>query len=213
MSENKMKQLVLENPILAIMRNVPTEKVLNYAGAILEGGIRFFEVALNSKDALEQIALLRKHFGDRAHIGAGTAITIERAKAAVEAGAEFLLAPSTDEDVLSWCRDNGVSIMPGALTPSDVSKCLRYGFPVIKLFPAGDMPRNYIKSLKGPFDDTDYVAIGGVSRENMADFFAQGYIGVGMGSNVIPKEMVEKNDWAGAAEYVAQTVKLLEEKK
>ena len=209
MSENKMKQLVLENPILAILRNVPTEKVLNYAGAIMEGGIRFFEVALNSRDALEQIALLKKHYGNRAHIGAGTAITVERAKAAVEAGAEFLLAPSTDEDVLAWCRDNGVSIMPGALTPSDVSKCLRYGFPVIKLFPAGDMPRNYIKSLKGPFDDTDYVAIGGVSRENMADFFAQGYIGVGMGSNVIPKEMVEKNDWTGAAEYVAQTVNMM----
>ena len=209
MSENKMKQLVLENPILAILRNVPTEKVLNYAGAIMEGGIRFFEVALKSRDALEQIALLKKHYGERAHIGAGTAITVERAKAAVEAGAEFLLAPSTDEDVLAWCRDNGVSIMPGALTPSDVSKCLRYGFPVIKLFPAGDMPRHYIKSLKGPFDDTDYVAIGGVSRENMADFFAQGYIGVGMGSNVIPKEMVEKNDWTGAAEYVAQTVKMM----
>ncbi len=213
MSENKMKQLVLENPILAIMRNVPTEKILDYAGAVMDGGICFFEVALNSRNALEQIALLRKHFGDRAHIGAGTAITVERAKAAVEAGAEFLLAPSTDEDVLAWCRDNGVSIMPGALTPSDVSKCLRYGFPVIKLFPAGDMPKNYIKSLKGPFDDTDYVAIGGVSRENMADFFAQGYIGVGMGSNVIPKKTVEENDWIGAAEYVAQTVQLIGGKK
>ena len=71
------------------------------------------------------------------------------------------------------------------------------------------MPKNYIKSLKGPFDDTDYVAIGGVNRENMADFLAQGYIGVGMGSNVIPKEMVERNVWIGAAEYVAQTVKML----
>ena len=209
MSENKMKQLVLENPILAIMRNVPTEKILDYAGAVMEGGIRFFEVALNSKDALAQIALLKKHFGDKAHIGAGTAITVERAEAAVAAGAEFLLAPSTDEDVLAWCRENGVSIMPGALTPSDVSKCLRYGFPVIKLFPAGDMSRNYIKSLKGPFDDTDYVAIGGVSRDNMEDFFAQGYIGVGMGSNVIPKEMVQRNDWNGAAEYVAQTVNMI----
>ena len=203
MSDNKMKQLVLENPILVIMRNVPTEKILDYAGAVMDGGIRFFEVALNSKDALEQIAMLKKHFGNKAHIGAGTAITVERAEAAVSAGAEFLLSPSTDEDVLAWCRDNG------ALTPSDVSKCLRYGFPVIKLFPAGDMPRNYIKSLKGPFDDTDYVAIGGVSRDNMADFFAQGYIGVGMGSNVIPKEMVQRNDWIGAAEYVAQTVNMI----
>ena len=64
MMKNKMKRLVLENPILVIMRNVPTEKILDYAGAVMDGGIRFFEVALNSKDALEQIALLKKHYGD-----------------------------------------------------------------------------------------------------------------------------------------------------
>lgn len=197
-----LRKIINENPILAIMRNVPLEITLDYAGAIMEGGINFFEVALNSPNALEQISMLKKAYGDRAYIGAGTAITVERAKAAVEAGAQFLLAPSTDCDVLEYCRDNNIPILPGALTPSDVSTCLKYGFEVIKLFPAGDMPRGYIKSLKGPLDNTDYVAIGGVNKDNIADFFAQGYIGVGLGSNILPKEAVANRDWQTAAEYV-----------
>ncbi|MBR6729491.1 MAG: bifunctional 4-hydroxy-2-oxoglutarate aldolase/2-dehydro-3-deoxy-phosphogluconate aldolase, partial [Clostridia bacterium] len=153
----EMKEIVSQNPLLAIMRNVPMELTLEYAGAILEGGVSFFEVALNSPRALEQITMLKREFGDRAHIGAGTAITVERAKAAVDAGAEFLLSPSTDEEVLSYCAAQGIPMLPGALTPSDVTKCLKYGFSVIKLFPAGDMPKGYIKSLKGPLDETEYV--------------------------------------------------------
>lgn len=198
-----MKQTVIDNPILAIMRNIPMEKVLNYVGAATEGGVGFFEVALNSKDAYEQIKLLKKNFKNIS-IGAGTAITVERAKAAIEAGADFLLSPSTDEDVLAYCQKNQITIMPGALTPSDVSKCLRYGFPVIKLFPAGDMPMGYIKSLKGPFDETEYVAIGGVNKENMAQFFHQGYLGVGIGSNIIPKEMILRDAWDEASACAAE---------
>ena len=199
-----LRKVIAENPILAIMRNVPLEITLDYAKAIIDGGISFFEVALNSPNALEQISMLKKAYGDKAYIGAGTAITVERAKAAVEAGAQFLLAPSTDLDVLEYCRDNNIPILPGALTPSDVTACLRYGFEVIKLFPAGDMPKGYIKSLKGPLDNTDYVAIGGVNKDNLKEFFEQGYIGVGLGSNILPKEAVKNRDWAAASEYVKE---------
>jgi len=199
-----LRKVIAENPILAIMRNVPLDITLDYAKAIIDGGIKFFEVALNSPNALEQISMLKKAYGDSAYIGAGTAITVERAKAAVEAGAQFLLAPSTDPDVLEYCRDNNIPILPGALTPSDVTTCLRYGFEVIKLFPAGDMPKGYIKSLKGPLDNTDYVAIGGVNKDNLGDFFKQGYIGVGLGSNILPKEAVANRDWAAASEYVKE---------
>lgn len=199
-----LRKVIAENPILAIMRNVPLEITLDYAKAIIDGGINFFEVALNSPNALEQITMLKKAYGDKAYIGAGTAITVERAKAAVEAGAQFLLAPSTDPDVLEYCRDNNIPILPGALTPSDVTTCLRYGFNVIKLFPAGDMPKGYIKSLKGPLDNTDYVAIGGVNKDNLKEFFEQGYIGVGLGSNILPKEAVKNRDWAVASEYVKE---------
>ena len=204
-----MKDIVLKNPLLAILRNIPDDLILNYAQAIINGGVKFFEVALNSKNALSQISLLKKTFGSDALIGAGTAITPERAKSAIEAGASFLLSPSTDEAVLAYCRDNNIPFLPGALTPSDVSLCVRYGFNVIKLFPAGDMPKGYIKSLKGPFDNTDYVAIGGVNAENAADFIKQGYIGVGLGSAIIPKEFAQNGEWDRASNYIADLLKKL----
>lgn len=197
-----MRKVVNENPILAIMRNVPLGITLDYAKAIIDGGINFFEVALNSPDAYEQISILKNAYGDIAYIGAGTAITVERAKNAVSAGAQFLLSPSTDIEVLKFCCDNRIPMLPGALTPSDVTTCLSYGFDVIKLFPAGSMPKGYIKALKGPLDNTDYVAIGGVNESNIADFFKQGYIGVGLGSSILPKEAVANKDWKAASDYV-----------
>ena len=199
-----LRKVINDNPLLAIMRNVPYDVTLDYAKAIIDGGVNFFEVALNSPDALEQISMLRKAYGDIAYIGAGTAISVERAEAAVEAGAQFLLSPSTDSDVLEYCGKNNIPIMPGALTPSDVSTCIRYGFTVIKLFPAGSMPKGYVKALKGPLDNTDYVAIGGVNKDNIAEFFKEGYIGVGLGSSILPKEAVANRDWKTASEYVKE---------
>lgn len=198
-----IRAVVRENPLLSIMRNVPLEITIPYAQSIFDGGVHFFEVALNSPHAPEQIAMLRAHFGEDAWVGAGTAITVERAETAILAGAQFLLAPSTDPEVLAWCRAHGIAIMPGCLTPSDVSCCLRYGFDTIKLFPAGDMPQGYIKSLKGPFDNTEYVAIGGVNPGNIADFLRQGYIGVGLGSNMLPRELVAARDWSACTQFVA----------
>ena len=199
-----LKRTVQENPLLFIMRNLPWEQTLDYARAAMDGGVRFFEVALNSPRALEQIALLRRSLPQDVLVGAGTAIRIELAQAAVEAGAQFLLSPSTEPDVLAWCREQDVAIMPGALTPSDVSQCLRYGCRVIKLFPAGAMPPGYVKSLKVPFEGTEYVAIGSVTAQTVEDYFRQGYLGVGIGRGLIPAQLAEAGDWAAASAQVAQ---------
>ena len=157
-----MYEVFAQNPLLAILRNVPKEITLDYAGAILRGGVKVFEVALNSPDALEQITLLHKTYGSKCLVGAGTAISVECAQTALDAGAQFLLTPGTPPDVLAFCRDRDVMLLPGVLTPTDVAVSLQYGFQTMKLFPAGDMPRSYVKDLKGPYNDTHYIAIGGL---------------------------------------------------
>lgn len=197
-----MYSIVAANPLLAILRNVPLEKTIDYAGAVINGGVRFFEVALNSPDGLKQISMLRGRYGDSCKIGAGTAINLERAKAAIDAGAEFLLTPGTPPDVLEYCAKNDILLLPGVLTPCDVALALEYGFKTMKLFPAGSMPRGYIKDLKGPFDYTNYVAIGGVSPDNIGEFFDTGYIGVGLASSLMPKDAVASGDWERGSEYV-----------
>lgn len=195
------------NPLLAILRNVQDEKLVPYVQTIINGGVHFFEVALNSPNALEQIRRLKRTFKSEILIGAGTVITRELAQKAIEAEADFLLSPSTDTEVLSYCDKNQIPFLPGALTPSDVTTCMRYGYSDIKLFPAGDMPMSYVKSLKGPLNGTEYVAIGGVNEKNIRSFFENGYIGVGLGSNILPRDVVESGEWDAGTEYVKRLVK------
>ena len=197
-----MYEVFAQNPLLAILRNVPKEITLDYAGAIRKGGAKVFEVALNSPDALEQIAMLRKAYGGECLIGAGTAITVERCQTALDAGAQFLLTPGTPVDVLAFCRDHNVMLLPGVMTPTDVAVSLQYGFKTMKLFPAGDLPRSYVKDLKGPYDDTNYIAIGGVTPDNIPEFRAAGCLGVGLASSLMPKDKVKARDWDACAAYV-----------
>ena len=172
--------LVSKHPLLAILRNVPLEKTIDYAEAAVQGGAPFFEVAL----------------------GAGTAITVERCKAALDAGAQFLLTPGTPLDVFSYCAENDIALLPGVLTPTDVATSLQFGYKTMKLFPAGSMPRHYVKDLQGPFDGTNYMAIGGVSPANIREFFDAGCISVGLASSLMPKDAVAANDWEACAAYV-----------
>ena len=97
--------------------------------------------------------------------------------------------------------------MPGVMTPTDVALCLSYGYDTMKLFPAGDLPMGYIKSLKGPFSGTEYVAVGGVGPANIQQFFDAGFIGVGIGSSLAPKNLVQEGRWDEVTQYVATLVK------
>ncbi|NLD88520.1 MAG: bifunctional 4-hydroxy-2-oxoglutarate aldolase/2-dehydro-3-deoxy-phosphogluconate aldolase [Clostridiales bacterium] len=181
-----MKELTKKYKITAILRGMETERAVRYVSALYEGGLRLFEVALNTKDALNQIERLCAEFPG-AIIGAGTVLTPSLASDAVSAGAKFLLSPSTNPEVLEYCASQKIKILPGVLTPTDVSVCLSYGISTMKLFPAGDMPKSYVKSLRGPFDGTEYVAVGGISPENTPEYLKAGYIGVGIGSSLVPK--------------------------
>lgn len=205
-----MRERLQNNKVCAIMRNVPLKSTLNYADTVYEGGIRLFEIAMNSKEAVEQIRLLRSHFGTDVSVGAGTVIDLERCKAAEAAGAQFFLTPSASECTLRYCREREIPLLPGVMTPTDVAVCLSYGYSVMKLFPAGDLPPQYIKSLKGPFDGTEYVAVGGVTPENAKSFLDNGFIGVGIGGNLIPKELMLQQRWKDAETKIHTMMQRLE---
>ncbi|HIR45728.1 MAG TPA: bifunctional 4-hydroxy-2-oxoglutarate aldolase/2-dehydro-3-deoxy-phosphogluconate aldolase, partial [Candidatus Ventrisoma faecale] len=168
-----MRELFKTHRLCAILRNVPDSQVLNYAEAAYAGGIRLFEVAMNTETGDRQIRKLRDAFAGReVYIGAGTVIDEDRCLRAADAGAQFFLTPSAARSIMEYCRETGMPILPGVFTATDVGICLEYGYDTMKLFPAGDMPLGYVKSLKGPFDGTDYVAVGGVNLENIKDFLA-----------------------------------------
>lgn len=201
-----MKELFKKYKICGILRNVPKELFVNYVQSIYDGGIRLFEVAMNSAEASQQIRELHSLFGENAYVGAGTVINLDRCCKAKEAGASFFLTPSINEEVLKFCVNQAMPVLPGVFTPTDVSVCLSYGIHTMKLFPAGDLPARYIKSLKGPFDSTEYVAVGGVNAENAPRFLEAGYLGVGIGSSLVPQNLFEERDWHGVTRAVRQLV-------
>jgi len=208
-----MEAIIKKYPVIAILRNLPLDITYDYVKSLIEGGIHCFEVASNTPHVLEQIHFLRETFQSEICIGAGTILTTEMAKDAVDAGAAFLLSPSTDQEVLKYCSANHIPLLPGVFSPADVSICISYGFNTLKLFPANALPKDYIKSLKGPFDDTNYVAVGGVSPENIQTFFDSGFVGVGIGSSLVSKEYLTNKDWTKITEQISTMLSCIQEVK
>lgn len=204
-----MEEMLKRNRICAILRNVPPASVEDYVHAVYEGGIRLFEVAMNSPYAGNQIRLIRKMMeGKPAYVGAGTVVTDEACRIAADSGAQFFLTPSVSIGTLEYCRKNEMPLLPGVMTPTDVAVCLQYGYHILKLFPADAMPLDYIDSLKGPFQNTEYIAVGGVSRKNIVSCFKKGFMGVGIGSSLIPSELLADGDWKKASIAVRELVDL-----
>lgn len=190
-----MHEIIKSHPVVAILRDIPSEILPDYVTSLYEGGLRAFEVSLSTKDALSQLKWMKKNMPKDCLAGAGTVLTKENAEASLEMGADFLLSPSSNPEVLDYCAGNHIPFLPGVFSPTDVSVCKSYGFTTLKLFPARDLPPNYINDLRGPFPDTEYVAVGGVSPQNTASYLKAGFAGVGIGGSLVSRELFEAENW------------------
>jgi 2-dehydro-3-deoxyphosphogluconate aldolase/(4S)-4-hydroxy-2-oxoglutarate aldolase len=209
MKAQQVYELIRQDKIIAIARGVKIDKVVNLAGALLAGGIKMLEVTCNTEGVFKMIKLLREKMAGKMCIGAGTVISVELAEKAVTAGAEFMIAPDTNADVIYYCVKNDIAILPGAATATEILVAKRHGAKMVKIFPASSLGANYIKALRGPIDDVDFVAVDGIRPENMAEFFAAGCVAIGIGTSVVRKEYIEKGDWNAIAETAGKYVQNL----
>ncbi len=206
MKAEQVYELIREEKIIAIARGVRIDQVTNIAEALLTGGIKMLEVTCNTDGVFEMIRMLREKMAGKMCIGAGTVITTQLAEKAVKAGAEFIIAPETNTDVIDYCVRNDVAILPGAATATEILAAKRHGAKMVKIFPASALGVNYIRALRGPIDDVDFVAVDGVRPENMAEFFAVGCVAIAVGASVVRKEFIEKGDWAAMTETARKYV-------
>lgn len=183
-------------PVVGIMRNFTFDIIEKIVPFYQTSGLTTLEVTMNSEGASEIIKTLSALY-PALNIGAGTVCEMEELHAALEAGASFIVTPVLTEEIITFCVDNEIPVFPGAFTPTEVYKAWKLGATAVKVFPASQLGPRYLKELKAPLNKIKLLPTGGVSLENLEDFFKSGAMGAGMGSTLFDKEMISKKDFEG----------------
>lgn len=211
-------QAVQKHKLVAILRGVPAEKLVKVAQALYDGGVRLMEItyspdgSVSDEETARRIGLLAKVFEGRMFIGAGTVLTKEQVRLTKQAGGLFIISPNVDEGVIRETCAQGLVSMPGALTPTEICAAHSCGADFVKLFPAGDMGVNYVKSVKAPLPHIKMLAVGGINEKNLASYLHTGVCGFGIGSNIVNKKMVDEEDYAGLTALAREFMTAMENK-
>jgi 2-dehydro-3-deoxyphosphogluconate aldolase / (4S)-4-hydroxy-2-oxoglutarate aldolase len=174
---------ILHSKIVAIIRGAEPKKVISIVQALFEGGIRVVEITLNSANALELISELSSKMKDKILVGAGTVLDIKSAEAAINHGAQFIISPSLDIEVIKLVKQKKLVSIPGAFTATEILTAYNAGADIVKVFPATNP--QYIKSLRGPLSFIPLMPTGGININNIGEFQKAGAVAFGVGSSLV----------------------------
>lgn len=201
-----------KSKIVAIIRGVEPEKCVKAAKAICAGGVLLVEVTFNQQkpesfsETAAAISAVKEALGDRMSVGAGTVLTIEQLEIAKAAGAEFIVSPDTNEDVIRRTVELDMVSLPGAFSATEAVKAHNAGADYVKLFPCLDNADAYLKAIKAPLSHIKFLAVGGITVDNAADFIKAGASGIGVGSALINKTYIENGEFEKITELAAAFV-------
>ena len=175
---------ILKHKIIAIVRGAKPDDVIRIAEALHEGGIKLMEVTLNSENALEVIERLSSTMKDSMHIGAGTVLNVQDTENAIKAGAQFIISPCCNTDVITATKRMGIVSIPGAFTPTEIVNAYSSGGDIIKVFPAsGNI--NYVREVRAPLPHIPLMPTGGINLENITAFYNSGAVAFGIGTSLV----------------------------
>jgi 2-dehydro-3-deoxyphosphogluconate aldolase/(4S)-4-hydroxy-2-oxoglutarate aldolase len=198
---------VVECGVIAVVRMARSENLVGAARALAAGGVQTVEVTMTTPGALDVIAEAGRVLGNDVLVGAGTVLDAVQARQAVEAGADFLVAPTVDPDVIAVAQEAGIPVVPGALTPNEIERALRLGASLIKLFPGRVATPGYFKDVLGPFPTARLLPTGNVDLTTAPEYIRAGAVAVGVGKALVDTAAVESGDWetltARAREFTA----------
>lgn len=202
---------IYEEKIIAIVRGIPSDQIVDLARALAEGGVSCIEVTFDQtspEDTLASLRAIKSELGDVICLGAGTVMTVEQVERAAQAGAEYMISPNVDEAVIRATKALGKISIPGAMTPTETAFAYQCGADIVKLFPAGLLGPAYIKAVKAPLKHIPVSAVGNITIENCADFIQAGAVGVGVGGNLVSALLVNE----GCFSQITATARAYREK-
>ncbi|SDF60781.1 bifunctional 4-hydroxy-2-oxoglutarate aldolase/2-dehydro-3-deoxy-phosphogluconate aldolase [Sporolituus thermophilus] len=213
MTKTEVVRLIEETGIVAIVRGTRPEEIVKIAEALYAGGIRAIEVTCNTVGYLGMIEALVTVMKGRMAVGAGTVLTPSAAQAVIDAGAEFILAPNLDADVIKVANQYGKIAVPGVTTPTEMVQAYKLGAEIVKLFPAGALGPRYLKEVLGPLNHMKFMPVGGINAQNIPDFLKAGAFAFGIGSELVDKEAIAQQNYALITEKARQFMQLFKDNK
>jgi len=204
MSREPTLQRIINSGIVAVVRSETSAALVKVVQSLADGGVTAAEVTFTVPDALEVIRQVRRDVGDAVVLGAGTVLDPETARAAILAGAEYIVAPTLNLDVIRLCRRYDKVVMPGAFTPTEVLTAWEAGADVVKVFPADVGGPAYLKALRGPLPQVRLMPTGGVDLSTAESFLKAGACCLGVGGALVDPNLIAKGDFARIRDLAAQ---------
>ena len=187
---------LLREKVTAIVRGIAADSLRKTADALLEGGVHSIEVTFDTPGAADMIRTLKAEYAGDMLVGAGTVLDTETCRTAILAGADFVLSPTLNVDVIYMCSRYGKAAVPGVMTPTEILTAIEAGADIVKVFPAGALGPGYIKDVLGPLKQARIMAVGGVDLANAEAFFKAGAACIGVGSSLVSKKLIDSGDYA-----------------
>jgi 2-dehydro-3-deoxyphosphogluconate aldolase/(4S)-4-hydroxy-2-oxoglutarate aldolase len=203
---------IVQTGIVPVVRASSADQALAAAEAVCAGGVPIVEVAMTVPGALEVIAKLAKTVGQEVLLGAGTVLNPASARRCIDAGAQFLISPGFDLETVTFAAGQGVLMIAGALTPTEVITAWNAGSDLVKVFPCGPVGgASYIKALRAPLPDIPLVPTGGVNLNTAADFIRAGAAALGIGGELISAAGLKAGNTRAITEAARQYVAIVQE--
>lgn len=209
MSRDSTLKRILDGGIVAVVRSESSQSLAKVVQALAEGGVTAAEITFTVPDAVEVIRKVRREVGDQIVLGAGTVLDPETARAALLAGAEYIVAPVVNLDVIRLCRRYDKVVMPGAFTPTEVLNAWEAGADVVKVFPADVGGPAYLKALHGPLPQVRLMPTGGVDLTTAEAFLKAGACCLGVGGALVESKAVAAGDFDRIRQLAGQYAAIL----
>lgn len=190
MTKLEQMQRVESCGVVAIIRANSSAELIEVAAAIKAGGVDLIEVTMTTPNALSVISDVAARYGDEVMVGVGSVLDAETARAAMLAGAEFVVSPVTKSDVIEMCNRYSKIVMPGAFTPTEILAAWEAGADYVKVFPSSGVGPSYIKDVKAPLPHIPLIPTGGVSVDNAGEFIKAGSAALGVGSALVNNQII-----------------------
>lgn len=199
---NMILPKIAESGLVAIIRGIDKNYLLSAVDALMEGGCNTVEITCDTPSAIEMINTLKENFKNELIIGAGTVLDRQTARLAILAGAQFVLMPHLSVDVIEICNLYGKDVVPGVMTPTEITQALQLGCKMVKIFPASILGARYFTNILKPIAQIQMMAVGGINISNAADYLRAGAVALGVGKSLINKEILERGEYS---EIIAKT--------